>query len=160
MKWTNHQDLEKLRALHKKKSIRGKAKKDKVRKKLEEEKRLKIERDKKLKKELASRKWDGNYKLYLKSDEWKKIRGIKLGHADYRCQLCNKKENLQVHHRTYERIFMEDMRDLTVLCEDCHRRFHSSVKYEEMTMEAINKLIDDKIEEAVLAKIVTEFYPD
>jgi hypothetical protein len=38
--------------------------------------------------------------------------------------MCNKKHNLQVHHKTYIRLTKERMEDLIVLCEDCHYLFH------------------------------------
>jgi len=163
MKWTNHQDLEKLKELSKpKKKRKGKTRSQikRLKEKEKQERFLARERQLKIDKQLASQLWNGNYQLYLKSPEWKTIRKRKLAEAGYSCQLCNSSENLQIHHRTYERIFMEDMRDLTVLCENCHHKFHSSIKYDEMTVEAITKIIDDKVEEAVLEKILDEFYPN
>jgi len=69
-----------------------------------------------------------NYKDYLKSDEWYKIRAQKIEEADNRCQLCYKLGKLQVHHRTYKRIFNEKLSDLIVLCKNCHKIFHNVSK--------------------------------
>lgn len=63
------------------------------------------------------------YAEYLQTPEWAKKRGKALRFAGYKCQLCNSKENLNVHHRTYERRGHELMGDLTVLCNDCHTTF-------------------------------------
>lgn len=64
------------------------------------------------------------YSFYLQSKEWASLRKKVLARAQHRCQLCNSKEKLHVHHRTYERIFKEHVSDLTVLCEPCHTMFH------------------------------------
>jgi hypothetical protein len=68
------------------------------------------------------------YKEYLQTDEWKKRREKHLKVANYKCQLCNSGGNLNVHHRTYERVGREDFMDLIVLCEKCHSLFHESRK--------------------------------
>ena len=64
------------------------------------------------------------YQQYLMSDHWKKTRYRSLRKASFRCQLCNSKDNLQVHHITYERRGCELLEDLIVLCRPCHARFH------------------------------------
>ena len=64
------------------------------------------------------------YKEYLQSPEWQVLRRIKLEEAGHRCMVCNGDGKLHVHHRTYERIRMELLTDLIVLCADCHRLFH------------------------------------
>jgi hypothetical protein len=65
------------------------------------------------------------YADYLQSEQWRKRREILLRKADHRCQLCNSKDQLQAHHRTYDRIFKEEPNDLVVLCRSCHERFHN-----------------------------------
>lgn len=64
------------------------------------------------------------YLEYLKTEHWKQVRNMALAQAGNRCQLCNNDRSLQVHHRTYERVGHEDLKDLTVLCGKCHRAFH------------------------------------
>jgi hypothetical protein len=64
------------------------------------------------------------YRDYLKTPHWRQTRQRALERADRRCQLCNSPDNLQVHHRTYERRGSERDDDLTVLCADCHTKFH------------------------------------
>ncbi len=64
------------------------------------------------------------YAEYLKTQEWIRRRMVKLEISEYRCQLCNSSEDLNVHHRTYERLGCEKMGDLLVLCRDCHKLFH------------------------------------
>ncbi len=66
------------------------------------------------------------YEDYLRSEAWKRRREYMLRRAGYRCRLCNRGERLEVHHRTYERLGAEDPDDLTVLCHDCHLRYHNT----------------------------------
>lgn len=64
------------------------------------------------------------YADYLKTEHWKRKRKAALHAALHRCQLCNGKGPLNVHHRTYERRGEELPNDLIALCEPCHRKFH------------------------------------
>lgn len=66
------------------------------------------------------------YEEYLKTPEWQERRKKALANAKHRCQVCNSKDNLNVHHRTYERLGEELPSDLTVLCYECHGLFHSN----------------------------------
>src|SRR5260370_41061946 len=77
------------------------------------------------------------YTECLTSQEWTTTRAVKLKDADYRCQLCNSTEGLQVHHRDYSRLGCEKMGDLLVLCRDCHKLFHErrTLRSEEHTSE-------------------------
>jgi 5-methylcytosine-specific restriction endonuclease McrA len=65
-----------------------------------------------------------DYHRYLKSKRWKKKAEAARKRAGYRCQLCNQRKPLQVHHRTYERLGYELPGDLIALCASCHRRHH------------------------------------
>jgi hypothetical protein len=68
-----------------------------------------------------------DYQEYLQSDAWKIRREWKLQRAGHRCQVCNGREDLHVHHRTYDNIGREHEEDLTVLCKDCHALYHGKV---------------------------------
>lgn len=65
------------------------------------------------------------YEMYLKTEHWKNKRDEAIRHADGRCQLCNAKHKLNVHHRTYDNLGNEPTSDLTVLCRQCHAKFHN-----------------------------------
>ena len=72
------------------------------------------------------------YSKYLKSSKWERLRDRAIKRAKNKCQLCSGDKNLQVHHRTYQRLFNESLVDLTVLCERCHKHFHNILpKYKE-----------------------------
>lgn len=64
------------------------------------------------------------YLQYLQSDHWKETSTKARRRAGNRCQLCNSADQLQVHHRTYERVGAELPGDLTVLCKPCHQKHH------------------------------------
>lgn len=66
-----------------------------------------------------------SYAAYRRSPEWASKRKAALEHADHRCQVCNSPHELEVHHRTYERLCAEVPSDLTVLCRTCHTLFHA-----------------------------------
>ncbi len=73
--------------------------------------------------EQITSEWYNN--IYLKSDHWHKKRSEALKCAKGLCQLCNNGKLLNVHHRTYENLGHEDIKDLTVLCKACHQTFHT-----------------------------------
>jgi 5-methylcytosine-specific restriction endonuclease McrA len=64
------------------------------------------------------------YREYLQTPEWQQRRKAALKRAGYACQVCNRKRQLHVHHRTYERRGDEYTADLIVLCDDCHALYH------------------------------------
>ncbi len=66
-----------------------------------------------------------SYKEYLLSEEWKQTRQRILDRDGNRCLVCNSPKNLNVHHRTYERIGAEHDSDLTTMCQPCHAVFHA-----------------------------------
>lgn len=65
------------------------------------------------------------YKQYLKSAGWARIRAIVLS-RDKKCRICGALTNLQVHHKTYLHIFNEhvNLDDLVTLCNGCHEKQH------------------------------------
>jgi hypothetical protein len=64
------------------------------------------------------------YLAYLNSPGWRKVRNRALKRAFYRCERCGEKRDIQVHHKTYERLGAEWDSDLEVLCRDHHEREH------------------------------------
>lgn len=64
------------------------------------------------------------YHEYLKSAHWQHMREIAHEHYGGACCLCGSTDGIDVHHRTYERKGKERLSDVTLLCRDCHRKFH------------------------------------
>jgi hypothetical protein len=65
------------------------------------------------------------YREYLRTPEWRRTRAAALLRAGGRCSLdVTHGEELDVHHRTYERLGTELAADLVVLCRPCHELHH------------------------------------
>lgn len=71
-----------------------------------------------------AKKWPGTYEDYIKSPQWRARRDVALRLAKWRCAKCNRKDRLEVHHNTYERMGCELAKDLDVLCAVCHEGHH------------------------------------
>jgi hypothetical protein len=72
--------------------------------------------------------WWKRYSRYLKSHTWEQRRQGALKRAEGKCQLCPATTRLQVHHVTYDRVGCEQIEDLRVLCEPCHKEIHRNGK--------------------------------
>jgi restriction endonuclease Mrr len=65
------------------------------------------------------------YRDYLRTPEWRRTRAAALERAGRCCSLdVTHTEDLEVHHRTYERLGHELATDVVVLCRKCHRLHH------------------------------------
>ena len=65
------------------------------------------------------------YRDYLRTPEWRVTRAAALERAGHSCSLdVTHTEELEVHHRTYERLGRELAADLVVLCQVCHALHH------------------------------------
>ena len=63
------------------------------------------------------------YKTYIKSAKWKKLREKIL--ADRKvCEKCGSSKDLHVHHLRYKNFGHETGEDLQVLCHECHCKVH------------------------------------
>jgi hypothetical protein len=63
------------------------------------------------------------YPLYLQSPAWREKRQQVLERDSFTCQTCGARNvPLQVHHKTYDRVFNESLYDLISLCEPCHQQ--------------------------------------
>lgn len=67
------------------------------------------------------------YRAYLKSNKWNKLRLETLRLAGYRCEKCGEARPLQAHHLTYANIFDERPEDLQALCFPCHEWIHAGL---------------------------------
>lgn len=65
-----------------------------------------------------------SYRAYLNSPHWRQTRNAALKRAHWRCNRCGGKRDLNVHHRSYERLGAERDSDLEVLCFTCHNGHH------------------------------------
>lgn len=72
---------------------------------------------------------DMDYYDFLKTPYWHAISLYAKHLAGFRCALCGSNEELRTHHKNYENHGYEHRipiikRDLIVLCNDCHEKFH------------------------------------
>lgn len=63
------------------------------------------------------------YKEYLQTPHWISLKN-KIYITYGQCYSCGAKRGLDVHHLTYENIGHEKLKDLRLLCRDCHYRTH------------------------------------
>jgi hypothetical protein len=67
------------------------------------------------------------YPFYLRTPEWRRTRAAALVRAGNACSLdVTHTRDLEVHHRTYERLGEEMVTDLVVLCHSCHQLHHKA----------------------------------
>lgn len=66
------------------------------------------------------------YRRYLKSNTWLRVRIRIFKLRGYQCEKCGISEGVQleVHHRSYERLGFELDSDLQILCRICHLSAH------------------------------------
>ena len=87
------------------------------------------------------------YDQYLQSQSWRITRNHALRRARYECSKCSSKRNLQVHHKTYERLGREWDQDLEVVCEDCHGNLHLEAMRADDHGKLYLKLANDALRE-------------
>ena len=84
-------------------------------------------------------------KLYMRSDQWKKLKSQVLTIQNNQCKLCGSPYDLHLHHLTYERLGDETLSDLAVLCGQCHQTQHDHYGYNRTTDYSV--LIKPKLAE-------------
>lgn len=65
-----------------------------------------------------------DYYDHLKSPEWRLLKSEIIKERGAFCQLCMKKDSLELHHMSYKRLGNEDKRDLLLVCRSCHSYIH------------------------------------
>lgn len=69
-----------------------------------------------------------DYYEYIASSEWAAKRKRALDRDNHECQTCLNGADLEVHHKTYERLGHERLSDLITLCRSCHEAITSSIR--------------------------------
>lgn len=77
---------------------------------------------------LGPKSEDMGYKKYIASKEWKRKAKFARQLAGQRCEDCNKKTRLDVHHSNYECLYWERFDDVYVLCRTCHKDEEQKIK--------------------------------
>lgn len=68
------------------------------------------------------------YKHYLKSLHWKEFRKDYFKRYDRVCSVCGSKNQVQLHHKTYSKLWHEEFTDVVALCKICHSIEHGHFK--------------------------------
>lgn len=64
------------------------------------------------------------HSAHLKSAKWKKIKAKLFRLRGRKCERCGSVERIEVHHKHYNNLGRERMRDLEILCRPCHAAHH------------------------------------
>jgi hypothetical protein len=67
---------------------------------------------------------DWYFNVYLVSTHWLDVRKRYIKVHGNKCQECGSRNRLQLHHKTYERLWAERLTDLVMLCEVHHAEQH------------------------------------
>ncbi len=66
------------------------------------------------------------YNKYLLSDNWRRKRVKVLRRDGFRCTVCNEGNLLEIHHLSYDHVFVEKLSEVCTLCSKHHRMVHRS----------------------------------
>lgn len=67
--------------------------------------------------------------VYLKSEDWKSLRELRLIKSNYVCAICAvTSECLDVHHVNYRNLHDVQATDLRAVCRTCHNKVHVLMK--------------------------------
>jgi len=69
---------------------------------------------------LGPRSQPMGYDKYIASEDWQLKRKFAIQLADYKCETCEKRGYLEVHHSNYKCLYQERFDDVYVLCKECH----------------------------------------
>lgn len=69
---------------------------------------------------------DNKYREYLISKKWWAYKRAIYFLYEEECFICMSKKNLIVHHKTYDRLYNEDLDDLVLVCGECHSKIHDN----------------------------------
>jgi len=77
--------------------------------------------------------------IYLQSPEWHALKQQRLSIANHSCESCGQSNiPLELHHITYERLTMEHIDDLRIVCRNCHQSIHDTYGYDRTTYYPIS----------------------
>lgn len=84
-------------------------------------------------------KYKEKYYKYLKSSKWRLKRQQKFDQVGRRCEECGSLNKLHIHHLTYDRLYVEKLDDLKVLCEKCHSEAHKIINKDKKRKTIVKK---------------------
>ncbi len=95
------------------------------------------------------------YADYLRTPGWKAKRKAALWRGGDHCALCASRSGLDVHHNSYERVWVEWQKevasDLVVLCRNCHSLYHGHLPV--LQEEPEEAMENDNVESSIGTRI-------
>jgi hypothetical protein len=67
-----------------------------------------------------------SYEDYLETKHWQQFKEKYAHKHKKQCTMCDNKENIHLHHITYERVGNETFEDVVYLCSGCHLKVHQT----------------------------------
>jgi 5-methylcytosine-specific restriction endonuclease McrA len=95
-----------------------------------------------------NRRYKVNYSKYILSKAWQQRRIDAFEQYGKQCQACGLRYSLHVHHITYKRLGREKLRDLRVLCSECHEIVHG--RYDEIKEQNKQKNLLEKVTDSFI----------
>jgi hypothetical protein len=92
----------------------------------------------------GSPEWRVMYETYLTSPRWEATKRRYYAQTGrHACAACGSTDQVQLHHKTYERLGHELLGDLTPLCEPCHAGVHEIHRQKQpaMTLAQVTDLV-------------------
>ena len=107
--------------------------------------------------------WRIKYETYMSSEAWRKTKARYLAaHRKPGCAACGRREDIALHHRTYDRLGSELFGDLVPVCPTCHQGIHDLHRTRNCSLEEATDLVlksNRRMGEAVTRPEPPEFVP-
>lgn len=84
-----------------------------------------------------------DYRDYINSPEWARIRRLVLNRAHGLCEGCGESKATQVHHLHYRHFKREFLFELVALCSTCHSRLHDNSALSEDDLAKLDQALDE-----------------
>lgn len=85
------------------------------------------------------------YKTYIKSKAWQNKREKFLKSLGGRCERCNSRDSINVHHMHYGFVGREKEKHVALLCKRCHFQFHERYKTKTKMVEETTEFIQEDV---------------
>ena len=64
------------------------------------------------------------HSAHLRSEKWARIKARLFQKRGRKCERCGSDQNIHVHHKHYNNLGRERLRNLEILCRNCHAKHH------------------------------------
>jgi 5-methylcytosine-specific restriction endonuclease McrA len=94
------------------------------------------------------------YLRCMASPQWEARRSAYFAKHRKRCAACGSKDDVQLHHRTYERMGRELDADLCPLCQRCHASVHDHHRLVRGSLAVATDLVVQRIRSKSKRKVL------